>query len=298
MGYSNNTQFPPLTNEVNLYSDGCGETYEQKYYVNGAYIDLCGLSVKEYMNNPCCGGTCTGGGSKPKNNIRVISYEEEGLVYYQAVADYPVTSNVKIRIVNSETDVVTELDIYIGETQSVPEIGDSLTITDVTLDVEEDDDFEYVPAIGDKPTDPEIITYNAYIATLHVNDAEQLTAEQVKELPVFELISGNSINLNFVIPPTTIETGDMEEDELNQFCEENQYSFVLILPKKVYNDKLYAIYNYGGADVTYKFVFDKTYVIDSIEYVSLIEKGTDDIAPYVPLYNDELAYEYKLTMKK
>lgn len=296
MGYSNNTQFPPLTNEVNLYSDGCGETYEQKYYVNGAYIDLCGLSVKEYMNNPCCGGTCTDGSSKPKNNIRVISYEEDGFVYYQAVADYPVTSNIKIRIANSETDVITELDIYIGETKSVPEIGDSLTITDVTLDVEEDDDFEYAPSIGDKPTDPEIITYNAYVATLHVNDAEQLTAEQVKELPVFEMTSGNSINLNFVIPPTTIETGDMEEDELNQFCEENQYSFVIILPKKVYNDKLYAIYNYGGADVTHKFVFDKTYVIDSIEYVSLIEKGTDDIAPYVPLYNDELAYEYKLTI--
>ena len=87
--------------------------------------------------------------------------------------------------------------------QSLFKLAENVTIFFSEI---KDDDFEYVPAIGDEPTDPEIITYNAYIATLHVNDAEQLTAEQVKELPVFELISGNSINLNFVIPPTTIET--------------------------------------------------------------------------------------------
>lgn len=298
MGYSNNKQFLPLTNSVNLYSDGCGETYEQKYYVNGAYIDLCGMTVEEYMSNPCCSGGGGSGSTKPKNKIRIVSYEEDGLVFYQAIAEYPVSSNLRIRIANPDTDVVTELDIYVGETQSKPEVGDSLTISNVTIDVKEDDDFEYTPSIGDEPDEPETMTHNFYIATLHLNDVEQLTAEQVKELPMFSLAAGNSIDLNFAIPPTTVDTGDMEEDELNQFCEENQYSFLIVLPKKVYDEKLYTIYNYGGVDITYKFVLDKTYTIDSNEYVSIIEKGTDDIAPYVPIYNDELAYEYKLTMKK
>lgn len=300
MGYSNNKQFLPLTNSVNLYSDGCGETYEKKYYVNGAYIDLCGMTVEEYMSNPCCGGSGSGdsGSTKPKNDIRIFSYEENGVVYYQAVADYPVSSNIKLRVANPDTDAVTELDIYIGEVQSKPEIGDSLTISDVSINVKEDDDFEYITSINNESDDPETMTHSLYAATLHLNNVEQLTEEQIKELSTFELIAGNSIDLKFIIPPVTIDVGDMEEDELKQFCEENQYALIIILPKKVYDDKLYTIYNYGGTDRTYKFVLDKTYIIDSKEYVSIIEKGTDDITPYVPLYNEELVYEYKLTMKK
>ena len=93
MGYSNNRNVLPLTEKNNFYTDGCGRNYESKYYVNGAYIDLCGLTPEEYMNNPCCGGNSNSGSNsgKAKNNIQIISYEENGVIYYQAIADYPVT---------------------------------------------------------------------------------------------------------------------------------------------------------------------------------------------------------------
>jgi hypothetical protein len=40
------------------------------------------------------------------------------------------------------------------------------------------------------------------------------------------------------------------------------------------------------------------YTIDGKEFVCVIEQAKDDIMPYVPLYNEDLIYEYKLTMKK
>lgn len=306
MGYSNNREFLPLTESMNFYSDGCGRTNESKYYVNGAYIDLCGLTPEEYMSNPCCGGGSGSGSgsgsdtdsSKTKNKIKVISYEENGMIYYQAIADYPVTSTVKIRVSNDETDTITELDIYVGETHSEPEVGESAVIKDATLDVKEDDEFEYIPTIKDEPEAPEDTMYNIYIETLRLDEVEGLTIEKIKSLPSYEMEDGTTIGMNYTIPATSVDVGEMEEDEFLQFCEENQYAFVLIMPKITYDNNAYAIFNYGGGDITNKFQYDSLYMIDGIDYVCLVEKAKDDIMPYVPLYNEDLVYEYKLTMKK
>jgi hypothetical protein len=300
MGYTNNREFLPLTNEVNFYSDGCGETYDKKYYVNGAYIDLCGLTVKEYMTNPCCGGSGSGSGSeasKPKNKVRIVSYEEENAIFYQAISDYPVTSNIKIRVHNPDTDAITELDIFVGETKSQPEIGDSLTIKEVSVDVKEDDDFIYTPTIGGDPGDSDDAVHSVYVGTLHLNDAKNLTIDKIKTLSLFDMPAGSAMDVKFAIPATDIDTGDMEEDEFMKFCEENQYAFVIVLPKVVYENSAYSIFNYS-TDITTKFVFDSSYVIDSSDFVCIMEKATDDIMPYVPLYKEELTYEYKLTMNK
>ena len=306
MGYSNNRVFLPLTESNNFYSDGCGGTNESKYYVNGAYIDLCGLTPEEYMNNPCCGGGSNSGSgsdsdsgsSKLKNNIKVISYEENGLIYYQAIADYPVASTIKIRVTNEETDTVTELDIYVGETQSEPEVGESIIIKDTSVDVKEDDEFEYIPTIKDDSNVPEDTMYNVYIETLHLDEVKGLTVEKIKSLPLYEMEDGSTINMKFTIPGVNVDVNNMEEDEFNQFCEENQYAFVVILPKTVYDNKIYNVFNYGGGDITDKFQYETLYTIDEKDFVCVIEQAKDDIMPYVPLYNEDLIYEYKLTMKK
>lgn len=301
MGYSNNRNVLPLTEKTNFYSDGCGRTNESKYYVNGAYIDLCGLTPEEYMNNPCCGGSNSGSGSdssKVKNNIKVVSYEENGVIYYQAIADYPVTSSIKIRVTNDDTDTVTELDIYIGETESKPEIGESINIKDASVDIKEDDDFEYTPSIKDDSNVPEDIMYNIYIETLHLDEVKGLTSEKIKTLPLYEMENGTSTNMKFIIPGTNVNVNDMEEDEFAQFCENNQYAFIMILPKTAYDNKVYSIFNYGGGDITNKFQYETLYTIDGEDFVCVVEKAQDDIMPYVPLYNEDLVYEYKLTIKK
>lgn len=301
MGYSSNKRFSSLTDNTRLVIDGCGDTYEDKYYVNGTYIDFCGLSIEEYMKNPCCGGSGSGTETtKAKNNIKVISYEVDGYVYYQAIATYPVTSNIKIRITNSETNTVTELDIYTGDSESKPEIGESLEIKDVTVDVKEDDDFLYTPITGGSGDEPgqEDVTHSIYVAALHLNELEELDTNTIRELQTFTMDEGTTVDLKYILPSTTIDYGDMEIEEFERFCIENQYALVLILPKKIYDEKQYIISNYGGSNITNNFILNSTYIIDSEDYVCLVEKAIDDIMPYVPLYNEELVYEYKLTLNK
>lgn len=299
MGYSNNREFTPLTNKVNLYSDGCGETYEQKYYCNGAYIDLCGLSIEEYMSNPCCGGNGGSGSdadnTKPKNKIQVISYEQDDLVFYQAIADYPVTSNLKIRVYSQINDSITELDIYIGETESKPEAGETLSIKGATIDVKEDDDFQYILTIGSSENEEDMV-YDVYIGTLHLNEMEDLHGEVTNKLQLIQIKSANAVDVKFTIPATDVETGDMEEAEFIKFCQDNQYTFVMMLPKKVYQDEKYKLYNYGGADVTHKFAYNAEYIINGEDFICVNEKATEDIMPYVPLYKEDITYEYKLTI--
>jgi hypothetical protein len=300
MGYSNNRNVLPLTDKNNFYTDGCGRNYESKYYVNGAYIDLCGLTPEEYMNNPCCGGNSNPGSNsgKAKNNIQIISYEENGVIYYQAVADYPVTSTIKIRVVNDNTESITELDIYAGNLQSEPEVAESITIKDASIDIDEDDVFEYVPNIKDDSDVPEDTKYNVYVDTLHLNEVKSLTIDKIKLLPLYSIEDGTTIDMKFTIPATDVNINDMEDDEYNQFCEDNQYAFVIILPKKTYENKNYSIFNYGGVNIMDNFQYESSYTIDNENYVCIVEKAKEDIMPYIPRYNEDLIYEYKLTIKK
>jgi hypothetical protein len=298
MGYSNNTTSLPLTNKVNLYSDGCGDNYEEKYYTNGAYIDLCGLTIEEYMSNPCCGCNSGISSSKPKNKVKIITFEEDGNIYHQAIASYPVTSTIKVRIISKDTNTVTDLEIYPGETTSKPEIGDSFDIKDVTLNIAEDNDFQYTTIIGGNSDIQDSITYDVYTASIPRNEAENLTADKISSFQLTKINNGTTIDLSFIIPGTDINAADMEENELNEFCENNQYAFVIVLPKNLYDNNLYSIFNYSGVDVAYKFKYDSLHIINSESFTCLVEKADNDIMPYVPLYKEDLEFQYKLTIAK
>ena len=293
MGYSNNRTVLPLTNKVNLYSDGCGDTYEKKYYVNGAYIDLCGLSIEEYMNNPCCGGGGNGtpdSDSKVENSIFVTAFiGEDGMSYYQAFSLYPVTSNIKI-MVTSISGVATELDLYVGEKQSEPEIGETMEYLGVEINIEEDDNYIYV--IKNENVENE---YNVYIDTILYSE----TGSFSNDFEMMALKMGSTTDIRYVIPGTNFNYNDLEDiDEFNKFCQENQHCFVLCLPKSIFDDKHYLISDYSGTDITNHFELVNTFIKDDIEYVFLNEYGVNDITPFVPLYNEDIIYEYKLTLNK
>lgn len=291
MGYSSNKRFSPLTDSIGVVIDGCGDTYENKYYVNGMYIDLCGMSIEDYMTNPCCGGADKPGTTtKPVNEIFVKSIEgENGVIYYQAYAKYAVTSNVKIMVASINGNV-TELDIYVGEMQSVPEIGESMEFTNVSLSVSEDEAFKYDTVIEDV-----VVEYNIYYKAVHLNESGILTNDY-NSIP---MRMETTTDLKFVIEPTDVDYNAMEDiEEFERFCLENQYCLSLYLPRSVYDDKAYIISNYSGGDITGNFVFEKFVTIDGTEYAFLNEKANGDIMPYIPLYQQELIYEYKLSLNK
>lgn len=294
MGYSKN-KFSPLTDDINLIIDGCGNTYEKKYYVNGTYIDLCGMTVEEYMKNPCCcnGGSGSGDNDEPSkilNEILVKSFNDENnVIYYQAYAQFAVTSNIQVTVV-STSGVATVLDLYVGDKKSLPEIGETLDFSEISLNVREDMNYEYMPVLESSKTAYDIYTNAVQLSNTNVliEDFDKQTMEE-----------GTTVDIVFTIPGTDYNYYDIEDmDEFHNFCVKNQYSLVLCIPKSLYDNKQYIISNYAGSDVTYKFNIEKELIIDNIGYVYLVEKGTDDIMPFVPLYNEELVYEYKLTLNK
>lgn len=293
MGYSSNTQFSPLTDKVNLYTDGCGNSYGDKYYVNGTYIDLCGLPVEEYMKNPFCCGNNSGSSDepvKPVNQITVKTFEDEnGVIYYQAFAQFAVASNIKV-YVSSTTEVVTELDLYAGNTASQPEIGETFDFLVATISIEEDETYRYVMASEETK-----ITYNIYTKAVLTSAVQDFTDDFTKT--VMEV--GTTSDIRFKINGTDFNYNDITDiTEFNEFCLANVHSFVLYIPKDVYDKKAYTISNYGGSDITGKFVFKHEKDIDDMKYVALAEESTIDIMPFVPLYKEDIIYDYKLTLNK
>lgn len=303
MGYASIKKFAKITDEIGLVIDGCGNTHEQKYYYNGAYVDLCGLSIKDYMYNPCQGGSGSGSGggsgsSKPKNNIKILSFVgEDGHPYYQAIADYPVTSTVKIKV-ESSTGTFTELDIYAGETESKPEIAETVKIESVNVDVTADDYYEYNPTInGEGDSDDDIIMNEIFVAATLAS--EIITADVVKGYTHITMENGSTFDLTYTIPGTDVNYYDMEETEFLDFCNANQYMFLIALPSRTYNEKNYVITNYGN-DITKNFKVLDTMLIDDVDYTILVEKAgeDEDIMPFVPLYNEDITFDYKLTLNK
>lgn len=289
MGYSNNSMTTPLNINDELYSDGCGCKYDEKYYVNGYYIDLCGLPIEEYMKSPCCGDSDLPS-LKPINEISVKSLIIEDKIYYQAFAKYSVTSNIKM-LVFSTTNVATELDIYVGDKESIAEIGETEEILEMRLNLYEDDSYMYIIK-----QDEDKVTYDIYTKARLEKDALVFS----DEIDKITMEIGSTSDIVFTIPSTDVNYNEMLDiAEFEAFCEENIYCFVLYLPKSVYDDKLYSISNYGGMDVTDKFVLvegSTVIMIDDIEYVLLNERAGEDYCPYIPLYGEDNIYEYKITL--
>lgn len=295
MGYTSNKKFHPLTDDINLIIDGCGETHEKKYYVNGTYIDLCGMSIEEYMKNPCCcSGTVGPGGSedyiKPINEILVKSFEDEsGTIYYQAFAKFAVTSTIKINVTSS-TNIVTELDLYLGDTKSKPEIGETADIINITLSVYEDDSYEYVSVSEENK-----VSYDIYYKAIPLSEIGTFSSD----LTINTMDLGTNTDLTYIIPEGNINYNEMTDmSEFEKYCNEHQYCLLLCLPKTIYTNKQYMLSNYGGSDVTNNFTFNNYLTINGVDYACVVEKAKDDIMPFVQLYNENIVYEYKLTLNK
>lgn len=295
MGYYSDKKFSTYTDNINLIIDGCGNSYEDKYYVNGMYIDLCGLPIEEYMSNPCC---CGGGSNndedndktKKLNNITITTYkDEQGVIFYMARANYTVTSDLKVTVLTTDNETLI-LEIPIGKTESMPVESKNMSFIDVALNNYEDETYKYKVI-----AESELMEYNIYNKTM-------LLKEKHFDFSKYNKISveaESETNIKYIIPSTSIDYNNFEtEEEINNFFQENQYCFILSIPESVYMNNEYEIKNSIGHIITNKFTFEQKIIYQNVNYVILIEKATDDINPYVPLYNEDLNYDYKLILEK
>jgi hypothetical protein len=158
----------------------------------------------------------------------------------------------------------------------------------VTLSVYEDDTYQYVSVIeGSKSS------YDIYNKAILLTDIGSFS----DDFNMTTMDTDSTIDINFTIPAGSINYNEFEtEEEFMQYCNEHQYCLSLYIPKEFYDKNKYMISNYGGSDVTKNFIFNNYLTISDIEYACIVEKAKDDIMPFVQLYNEELVYEYKLTL--
>lgn len=295
MGYSDNILSPSSKGLYDFYSDGCGDTNDKKYYDNGVFIDFCGMSIKDYIENAneckceceCCSGSTGDDSSKKLNNILVKAFETNGVIYYQAFADYEVKSDIQITV-QSMNNLEFILHLNNGSKQSEKVEGDTINLLKVNINSYEDDIYKYNVITEEMKN-----SYDIYVDMILYSKIGDFS-DNVKKIS----IDDDSItNIKYVIPSTDINYNDMEDmNEFYKFCKNNQYCFTLCIPKRIYDDNSYKITNYGGIDVTNKFTLYRTITFSNIEYAYLNESATNDIMPYVPQYGEELVYEYKLEL--
>lgn len=274
---------------------------EKKYYYNGVYIDLNGLPIEEYMKSPFC--NCNGGGSedepessKQKNQITVLTKKDENdnKIYYQVKSEFPVTSFIEVTV-TSTTNAKTVLEIHVGDSESEIEEGDTIDILLAKLNVNEDDTYRYVIITQD------VNEYVIYKKAVPVS--EELSNPNEQGFNEITLKLNDTDDIIFTIPATNININNFEsEDELNDFILNNQYRLVLVLPKKIYMQKKYMIYNSINVDITNKFLLieNKTVIINNIEYIYIYEGAKDEetMTSFVPQYNEDTVYKYKLSLIK
>lgn len=276
---------------------------EKKYYYNGVYIDLNELPIEEYMKSPFCNCNCNGGGSedepessKQKNQITVLTKKDENdnKIYYQVKSEFPVTSFIEVTV-TSTTNAKTVLEIHVGDSESEIEEGDTIDILLAKLNVNEDDTYRYVIISQD------VNEYVIYKKAVPVS--EELSDPNEQGFNEITLKLNDTDDIIFTIPKTDVNINDFEsENELNEFIMNNQYHLVLVLPKKIYIQKKYMIYNSINIDITNKFLLieNKNIIIDNIEYIYLSEGAMDEstITSFTPQYNEDTIYQYKLSLFK
>jgi hypothetical protein len=257
------------------------------------FIDFCGMSIKDYIKNAneckckCCSGSTGDDSGKKVNNILVKTFITNDIVYYQAFADYEVTSDIQITVL-SMTNLEFILKLNKGDKQSERVNGDTLDLLKVNISSYEDEVYKYSVMTEEMKKNHDI-----YVDTILFSNIGDFSDKSKK----ISVENGSVTDIRYIIPPTDINYNEMEDiDEFEKFCKENQYCFTLCIPKKIYDDKAYKIENYGGIDVTHKFKLHRTISFNNVEYVYLNESATNDIMPYVPQYGEELVYEYKLEL--
>ena len=257
--------------------DYCGS--DERYYHTGLYTDLCGMSVKDFINSTLlnCSGNGGGNNDDPSTpgdgktkNIVSISFVENGDGYemivnpqYAPAADVVMMFEVdgamySALIVNGNSNTVYTGFVF----EEMPSKVENITFETT------DDAFEYEGKV-------EIITmYSIFYGTYKFNKVNEITEENItNDFTPVRLSDGETDIMTFEVPTIIDETlADCTMEELESFRVENGEEFVIVIEKSAYNNKYYAITsNMGGMQIneTEIFVFNKNITINGKEYAVL-----------------------------
>ena len=274
-------------NEKGIILDYCGS--DERYYYNGLYTDLCGMSMEDYIKStqfPCCGGGSSSdtGNTKPVKpiNIVVFTTNEEG--YLIAYTKNVPTQDIKITCicegVNVEFIFKTNSDAAV--VSNVIPTENRLSVSNVIFEPMEDDSYEY--------GDYEIIDNNGeigetmlvWITKEMVNFKDLYEIENItKENILGNEVGENGVELTYISPNIELPTepDGLTDDEIDMWWdawyEDNSFIPVLIVEKTRFDNGMIKIEM--GGDITNNFMEIGTIIIDDVNYSIIIETASGPV---------------------
>ena len=256
--------------------DFCGS--DERYYYSGLYTDLCGLSVEDFIKSTLL--NCNGGGNndtpgeivKTLNTI-IFSINSNGnLVVY---ANKAPKTDIKVTFTcESMTSTITlpANSTSVVNTNYTP-INSELTVTNVSIEPNEDDLYKY----GDYKVEKNepMKSFTIYYNMVNSLNSSNLTNNDIKKFKNI-VATINEQEITYMVPAAPEGVEELPEKEYLEWESKNFYQRTLVVPVEIYESNDNRKFNYllGGVDAFIGFENVKTVTIDNENYCILV--NTDD----------------------
>ena len=260
--------------ESGVLLDYCGS--DERYYHNGLYTDLCGMSVEDFINSTLLNCSGDNGNNTPddvvkKINTIVFSINSNGnLVIYPSKAP---KSDIKVTFTcESITSTVTlpTNSTSVVNTNYSPN-NSELMVTNVNIEPNEDELYKYGDYKIEKNEPMKTFTvYYDMVNSLTYNDLSNDDIMLFKNI----IITTSEQEITYTLPAAPEGVEDLPEDEYLDWETNNNYQKSLIVPVEIYETDVNRKFNYllGGVDAFIGFENVKSFTINGENYYMLIDK--------------------------
>lgn len=268
----------------------------EKYYYNGMYTDLCGMSVEDYINAtifPCCNGNNNDepGQDEPvvtSKTINVITFTTNSEGYLVAYTDKAPTTTIVVSCmcegVNTTfTFLPNNNDIVVSEIK--PNVND-IKLSNISIEPSEDEKYKYGDYnIVNKTNSMEIVSFipNVNVNFTELNTISDISLDNLTKYVVDE--DGVTLPYSFPMSSEFPENFDeMTDEEYEEWRLNNSYVPVIFLDKERFDNGKVDVY-VGTNNMSQYFTEIDTKTIDGIVYSILVKTTTDANAQYL-VYGD------------
>ena len=282
----------------------------EKYYYNGLFTDLCGMSVNDYIkstqlnisivnsgsgsiivpgggnntgnnnnNNTNGGGNGDTGGDiiLPDNptvtkqtNTLVFSVNTDG--YLCVALTYAPKTAITITFSCEEYNGnVVLTSSKVSHTTTFKPKNNQLSISNLNITPSEDSIYKYGFYKLENPT--QMKSYVVYYDMLKKTNENIITNELVTNFNKITATT-NEETMMFVLPGASEDVNNLPDDEYDLWEVNNTYEKALVVPSEIYTDKNNKLFSFilNDADAFIGFENVKTINIDNVDYVVLVDK--------------------------
>lgn len=273
---SNYNEIIKNSKEKGILLDYCGSN--ERYYYNGLYTDLCGMSVQDYINSTLLNGDFNNNGDDtitPTKKINTITFtlnSEKNLVVY---ANNAPKTDITISFVCEGNNLNVVIPFNSGEivnTNYKPS-GETININNVSITPSEDDTYKYGDYKIVNNAQPK--TYTIYYNMLNTISYGDVSNTDIINFENIEA-SYQEQEIIFMLPPTNENVDDLPEEEYLEWENNNSYYKSIIVPSVLYTDENNKKFELllGGENAFIGFKNIKQISINNIQYYLLVD--TDD----------------------